>query len=149
MLHFNGSGSGGGQGKDLLPVTGNPPKPHCSLSCFASLTEVVGERTTGSRIKPFSNRLTLRTISAWFSAEQLWWITPRPPRRAMCIAIECSVTVSIGEERRGVFSEIRFVTGVSRATSEAGKPKGKYQRQASRKGAEAVPMYPGSTKKSL
>lgn len=40
----------------------------------------------------------------------------------MWIAIECSVTVSIGEETRGVLREIRFVTGVSSATSEAAKP---------------------------
>ena len=32
------------------------------------------------------------------------------------------MTVSIGEETRGVLREMRFVTGVSRATSEAGKP---------------------------
>lgn len=106
----------------ILPVTGNPPNPHFSFSCLASLTVVFGERTTGSRMKPFSNRLTLRTISAWSSAEQLWWITPNPPRRAIWIAMECSVTVSMGEDKRGVFRVIRFVTGVSRATSEAGKP---------------------------
>lgn len=49
-------------------------------------------------------------------------MTPRPPSRAMWIAIECSVTVSMGEDTRGDFREIRFVTGLSSATSEAAKP---------------------------
>lgn len=40
----------------------------------------------------------------------------------MWIAIECSVTVSMGEDRSGAFSEMRLVTGVSRETSDAGKP---------------------------
>ena len=40
----------------------------------------------------------------------------------MWIAMECSVTVSIGEERRGVLREMRLVTGESRVTSEAAKP---------------------------
>ena len=38
------------------------------------------------------------------------------------MAMECSVTVSIGEETRGVLREIRLVTGVSRATSAAENP---------------------------
>lgn len=38
------------------------------------------------------------------------------------MAMECSVTVSMGEDRNGVFMEIRFVTGVSNETAEAGKP---------------------------
>ena len=49
-------------------------------------------------------------------------MTPSPPRRAMWIAIECSVTVSMGEETRGVLREMRLVTGVSKATSDAAKP---------------------------
>ena len=40
----------------------------------------------------------------------------------MWIAIECSVTVSIGEETKGVLRAILLVTGVSKATSEAAKP---------------------------
>jgi len=38
------------------------------------------------------------------------------------MAMLCSVTVSMGEETKGVLREIRFVTGESRVTSEAGKP---------------------------
>jgi hypothetical protein len=34
----------------------------------------------------------------------------------------CSVTVSIGEETKGVLRVMRLVTAVSRVTSEAGKP---------------------------
>ena len=39
------------------------------------------------------------------------------------MAMLSSVTVSIGEDKRGVFSEIRLVTGESSVTSEAAKPK--------------------------
>lgn len=38
------------------------------------------------------------------------------------MAMLCSVTVSMGDETKGVLSEMRFVMGVSRATSAAGKP---------------------------
>ncbi len=38
------------------------------------------------------------------------------------MAMDSSVTVSIGEESSGVFREIRFVIGESRVTSEAAKP---------------------------
>jgi len=47
---------------------------------------------------------------------------PSPPRSAICIAMLCSVTVSMGDEMKGVFRAIRLVTGVSKETSEAGKP---------------------------
>lgn len=49
-------------------------------------------------------------------------MTPNPPSKAMWIAMECSVTVSMGDETRGVLREIRFVTGVSKDTFEAAKP---------------------------
>jgi len=38
------------------------------------------------------------------------------------MAMECSVTVSMGDERNGVLIEILFVIGVSKDTAEAGKP---------------------------
>jgi hypothetical protein len=38
------------------------------------------------------------------------------------MAIEFSVTVSIGDDTNGVLREMRRVTGVSRVTSETGKP---------------------------
>lgn len=105
-----------------IPVTGNPPKPHCSFKSLASPTVVSGERTIGSEMKPFSNLLTFLTISACSSAEQLWWIMPSPPRRAIYMAILSSVTVSMGEDRSGVLREILFVIGESRVTEEAAKP---------------------------
>ena len=40
----------------------------------------------------------------------------------MWMAMLCSVTVSMGEETKGVLRVMRFVTGESRVTSEAGKP---------------------------
>ena len=49
-------------------------------------------------------------------------MTPKPPSRARWIAIWSSVTVSIGEDNRGVFKAMRLVTGDSRVTSEAAKP---------------------------
>lgn len=103
-------------------MTGKPPKPHFSFRALASPTVVSLVIRTGSLMKPFSNRLTLRTMSAWASGEQLWWMTPTPPCRAMWMAISCSVTVSMGEETKGVLRVMRFVTGASRVTSEAGKP---------------------------
>ena len=41
----------------------------------------------------------------------------------MWIAMLCSVTVSMGDETKGVFRVMRFVMGVSRVTSAAGKPR--------------------------
>jgi hypothetical protein len=38
------------------------------------------------------------------------------------MAMLCSVTVSMGEETKGVLRVMRFVIGVSRVTSAAGKP---------------------------
>ncbi len=49
------------------------------------------------------------------------------------------MTVSIGEETRGVLRLIRLVTGVSRATSEAAKPGMRGQRATLR------PWWSGST----
>lgn len=40
----------------------------------------------------------------------------------MWMAMECSVTVSMGEEMKGVLREMRLVTGVSSVTALAGKP---------------------------
>ena len=72
----------------------------------------------GSSIMPASERLTMSTWCAWSSMDRLRWITPRPPWRAMATAIRASVTVSIGEEISGTFTEIRFDTGVLVSTSD-------------------------------
>ena len=78
-------------------------------------------------------------------------MTPSPPSRAMWMAIECSVTVSMGEERRGVLSEMRLVTGESRVTSDAAKPSEDQIRSCKCAERERVasPINPGRIKKSL
>ena len=72
----------------------------------------------GSSIMPASERLTMSTWCAWSSMDRLRWITPRPPWRAIATAIRASVTVSIGEEISGIFTEIRLDTGVLVSTSD-------------------------------
>jgi hypothetical protein len=60
-------------------VMGIPLKPLRSLISSTSSTVWSGESTTGSVMKPFSWRLTRRTIAAWDAALWLWWMTPMPP----------------------------------------------------------------------
>ena len=72
----------------------------------------------GSSTMPASERLTTSTWCAWSSIERLRWITPRPPCRAIATAIRASVTVSIGEEISGIFTEIRFDTRDAVSTSD-------------------------------
>ena len=47
----------------------------------------LGVKKNGSIITPFSERFTLRTSSACCAIDIFLWITPRPPARAMAIAI--------------------------------------------------------------
>ena len=54
-------------------------------------------------ITPFSERFTLRTSSACCSIDIFLWITPRPPARAIAIAIWLSVTVSMAAVIIGIF----------------------------------------------
>ena len=60
----------------------------------------------GSTTIPLSNRLTLRTSSAWSAGSRLRWITPIPPASAIAIASLASVTVSIAAEMIGRLSRI-------------------------------------------
>lgn len=83
-------------------------------------------------MNPFSYFLTLCTIAACSSGVQLWWMMPMPPSSAMWIAISASVTVSIGDDTRGSFRLIFFVSLLSSDTAEDGKS-----------------MRPGSSRKSL
>jgi hypothetical protein len=115
-----------------LPVTGKPPKPHCSFSALASATVVFGLITIGSVMKPFSNLLTFLIISLCSSTLQLWCTTPTPPSKAICIAMFDSVTVSIGDDVKGVLRVIFLVILEVRSTTDAGKP-----------------MWPGRSRKSL
>ncbi|KAH3683422.1 hypothetical protein WICPIJ_005641 [Wickerhamomyces pijperi] len=115
-----------------IPVTGKPAKPNCSFKALISPMVEVGEMTTGLLMNPFSYFLTFLTISAWSSAEELWWMIPIPPNKAMWMAISASVTVSIGEETNGVFKVMFLVNLDSKDTTEDGKS-----------------ILPGKTKKSL
>lgn len=65
------------------------------------------------------------------------------------MAMFSSVTVSMGEDRRGVLREMRLVTGESRVASEAAKPARICQTALQSPGLDIVPTYPGSTRKSL
>lgn len=60
-------------------VTGTPEKPSRALASHTSPTVCAGLITSGSVMKPCSNRLTLRTSLAWNSGVQLWWMMPMPP----------------------------------------------------------------------
>ena len=56
---------------------------------------------TGSMTMPVSAFFTLVTSSACSSMVRFLWMTPRPPSRAMQIAVRASVTVSMAEDRIG------------------------------------------------
>ena len=58
----------------------------------------------GSVIMPDSLRLTRSTIDACSSMERLRWMMPRPPSRAIAIAMRDSVTVSMSDEMIGIGS---------------------------------------------
>ena len=68
---------------------------------------------------PLALRLTFSTSSACRSTDIFLWIMPSPPSWARAIAISLSVTVSIGELNRGIFSRIRCVSRVE--TSHLGR----------------------------
>ena len=53
---------------------------------------------------PDSERFTRSTSSACNSMDRFRWIMPIPPSRARAMANRLSVTVSMGEETRGMFS---------------------------------------------
>ncbi len=82
-------------------TTGRPETRNWPHSASTSATVASGRVVTGLVIMPDSLRFTLSTKAAWSSMERLRWITPRPPWRAIAMAMRASVTVSIAEERRG------------------------------------------------
>ena len=57
------------------------------------------------------------TCAAWSSIDRLRCRTPRPPCRAIAIAIRASVTVSMGEEISGSRTVMRLETRVEVSTS--------------------------------
>ena len=64
----------------------------------------------GSVIMPDSLRFTRSTIDACSAIERLRWMMPRPPSRAIAIAMRDSVTVSMALETSGVATVMRRVT---------------------------------------
>ena len=65
---------------------------------------------------PFSDRLTLSTSRVCSSIDMFLWMTPRPPSCASAMASSASVTVSIGDDRIGMFSAIWAVSWVRVST---------------------------------
>mmetsp|Transcript_9652 Transcript_9652/g.12150 ORF Transcript_9652/g.12150 Transcript_9652/m.12150 type:complete len:238 (-) Transcript_9652:339-1052(-) len=95
----------------ILPscVIGMPEYPNLDLMSSASWRVSCGLRQTGSVMNPFLNFLTLRTSDACVLSGRLEWMIPIPPMSAMWMAILASVTVSMGDETKGVLSLIFLV----------------------------------------
>ena len=91
-------------------TTGSPETRNCPHSASTSATVASGVVVTGFEIMPDSERLTLSTWVAWSSIERLRCRTPRPPCRAIAMAIRDSVTVSIALETSGAATEMRRVS---------------------------------------
>ena len=91
-------------------ITGRPLIRYWPQSASTSATVASGEVVTGLVIMPDSLRLTRSTCSAWSEIERLRCSTPRPPSRAIAIAIRVSVTVSMALESSGVATLIRRVS---------------------------------------
>ena len=98
-------------------TTGRPLTRNWAQSRSTSATVASGVVVTGWVIMPDSDRLTRSTWSAWSAMERLRWITPRPPSRAIEIAIRDSVTVSIADESSGAASRMRRVSRVEVSAS--------------------------------
>ena len=90
-------------------TTGSPETRNCPQIASTSATVASGVVVTGLVIMPDSLRLTLSTCAAWSSIERLRCSTPRPPWRAMAIAMRASVTVSMAEESSGDATVMRRV----------------------------------------
>ena len=91
-------------------TTGRPETRNCPHSASTSATVASGVVVTGFEIMPDSERLTLSTCAAWSSIERLRCSTPRPPWRAIAIAMRDSVTVSIADDSSGAATEMRRVS---------------------------------------
>ena len=105
-------------------TTGRPETRNCPQRASTSATVASGVVVTGFVIMPDSERLTLSTCCACSSIERLRCRMPRPPCRAMAIAMRASVTVSIAAEMRGACTRMRRVrsAAAARATGRAEKP---------------------------
>mmetsp|Transcript_47090 Transcript_47090/g.102431 ORF Transcript_47090/g.102431 Transcript_47090/m.102431 type:complete len:295 (+) Transcript_47090:659-1543(+) len=105
-----------------LAVIMTVENPRSCLSLRTSPTVLVGFMHTGSRMKPFSKLFTFSTIFAWASAGWSPWIIPRPPSRAMLMAMFTSVTVSIGLLITGFLNSMPFTISVVKSTSWTPNP---------------------------
>ena len=101
----------------LLSTIGIPPILLSFIIFSASPTVASGFNVMGSRIRPFSERFTLRTCSDWRSILMFLCRIPMPPSRDSAIASGASVTVSIAAETMGMFIRMSFVRLVTILTS--------------------------------
>jgi len=100
------------------PRTTGRPEMWCScMMSSASWIGWSGSSVIGSTIMPDSKRFTFATSAACASIERFLWMKPSPPSCAMVMAVRCSVTVSIGEDTRGIFSLMPGVSWAPRSTS--------------------------------
>ena len=84
-------------------TTGIPDIRFCSIVACASARVASGAIVIGLTTMPDSNRFTCRTAAVCCSMVRLRCNTPIPPICAMTIAMSDSVTVSMAEERIGIF----------------------------------------------
>ena len=92
----------------------NAIDPDELAAAFARRYADAPDRGYGQGASALLTRFAIATCS---STEQFLWMTPRPPCLARAIAMSLSVTVSIGEETKGMLSLCRFVTRVRTSTS--------------------------------
>ncbi len=90
-------------------TTGKPEMRYSPASLSSCSSVASGPIVTGFEMMPVWVRLTRSTWYAWSSIERLRWSTPRPPWRAIAIAMRDSVTVSIAADTSGTRSEISRV----------------------------------------
>src|SRR3954447_22508577 len=125
-------------------VTGTPEMrylPH-SASTWASVSS--GEQVTGSVTIPASDRFTTSTCAACSSTDRLRCSTPRPPARAMAMAIRDSVTVSIGEDTSGTLIRTLRVTWVPVSTALGTTSDSAGSSSTSSKGSASIANFGGS-----
>ncbi len=92
--------------------TGTPEILFCAINLSASSSVFSGCIVMGLSTMPDSKRFTRLTCAACSSGLILRCRIPSPPFCAMAIAIFASVTVSIAEERTGMFKRMDFVSCV-------------------------------------
>src|SRR4051812_30090470 len=88
----------------MLLTIGTPEIRYLPIKCSASNTWCSGVRKNGSVITPLSDLFTFSTCSACCSMVIFLWMIPKPPWRAIEIAISDSVTVSIPALIIGILS---------------------------------------------